>query len=249
MSIIAGILAGGASALSSASGSAAQKYAADKTARSNKELAEYQYSKDLEMWERQRQSNLDLWNMQNQYNSPASQMSRYRDAGLNPNLIYGQQNVSGPVKSPEIAKYQAPRVEYPGINYAQALPAMIAGYQDFQMKQAQVDNLQAQNPLIKRQSLLTARKAEGELHRASGAISEAQIKRFLAEYQPDMLREDLRGKTLENQKRHEDIIAKQLENQLRKEGFTSSDQWYFRVLARMLIQLGFMPSDILKQSK
>lgn len=36
--------------------------------------------------------NLELWNLQNEYNSPAAQMKRYQDAGLNPNLIYGQSN-------------------------------------------------------------------------------------------------------------------------------------------------------------
>lgn len=34
--------------------------------------------------------NLQLWNMTNQYNSPASQMQRFKDAGLNPHLIYGK---------------------------------------------------------------------------------------------------------------------------------------------------------------
>lgn len=38
--------------------------------------------------------NLELWNLQNQYNSPAEQMKRYQDAGLNPNLIYQQQNTA-----------------------------------------------------------------------------------------------------------------------------------------------------------
>ena len=38
--------------------------------------------------------NLQLWDLTNQYNSPAAQMARYQDAGLNPNLIYGQSNVS-----------------------------------------------------------------------------------------------------------------------------------------------------------
>lgn len=33
-----------------------------------------------------------FWNMQNEYNSPANQMQRLKDAGLNPNLIYGQIN-------------------------------------------------------------------------------------------------------------------------------------------------------------
>lgn len=36
--------------------------------------------------------NLELWNLQNEYNSPKAQMARYQDAGLNPNLIYSQQN-------------------------------------------------------------------------------------------------------------------------------------------------------------
>lgn len=38
--------------------------------------------------------NLDLWHLMNEYNSPAAQMQRYQDAGLNPNLIYGQSNMT-----------------------------------------------------------------------------------------------------------------------------------------------------------
>lgn len=33
--------------------------------------------------------NVRFWNMQNQYNHPTAQMERLRQAGLNPNLIYG----------------------------------------------------------------------------------------------------------------------------------------------------------------
>ena len=33
--------------------------------------------------------NVDFWKMQNQYNLPKAQMQRLKDAGLNPNLIYG----------------------------------------------------------------------------------------------------------------------------------------------------------------
>lgn len=40
---------------------------------------------------------LEMWKLKNEYDSPESQMKRYQDAGLNPNLIYGQQNVSGNV--------------------------------------------------------------------------------------------------------------------------------------------------------
>lgn len=38
--------------------------------------------------------NLELWNLTNQYNSPEAQMARYQQAGLNPNLIYGQSNTA-----------------------------------------------------------------------------------------------------------------------------------------------------------
>lgn len=40
-----------------------------------------------------RQSNqdqLDLWNLMNEYNTPANQMKRFKEAGLNPYLIYSQ---------------------------------------------------------------------------------------------------------------------------------------------------------------
>lgn len=38
--------------------------------------------------------NFELWKANNEYNSPSAQMARYQDAGLNPNLIYGQQNTT-----------------------------------------------------------------------------------------------------------------------------------------------------------
>lgn len=39
--------------------------------------------------DKQNEYNIQMWNMQNEYNTPANQMKRYREAGLNPNLIYG----------------------------------------------------------------------------------------------------------------------------------------------------------------
>ena len=36
-----------------------------------------------------RKANVEFWKMQNQYNLPSEQMKRLKDAGLNPNLIYG----------------------------------------------------------------------------------------------------------------------------------------------------------------
>lgn len=45
----------------------------------------------------QNKQNIKLWNMTNQYNTPAAQMQRFMDAGLNPNLIYSQSNEAGSI--------------------------------------------------------------------------------------------------------------------------------------------------------
>lgn len=65
---------------------------ADKNNRANRDLSELAYRQNLEQWSRE-----------NEYNSPLQQMQRYKDAGLNPNLIYGQQNLSA--SSPQL-KYE-----------------------------------------------------------------------------------------------------------------------------------------------
>jgi hypothetical protein len=60
---------------------------------------------------------LNMWNLANEYNSPANQMSRFKDAGLNPNLMYGQGspgNAQGhpqafrPEVRSELANFQLP---------------------------------------------------------------------------------------------------------------------------------------------
>lgn len=48
-----------------------------------KEMSDYEFAKNIEQWHRE-----------NEYNSPQAQMQRYREAGLNPHLIYGQQNTA-----------------------------------------------------------------------------------------------------------------------------------------------------------
>lgn len=128
-SITPGIVGAAGSMIQSRSDAEMAKYNTDRTIEANRQLAEYQYSKDLEMW-----------NKGNEYNSPSAQMARLKSAGLNPNMMYGSSGATQPAVN--LPKYQAPRVEYgykPSIN----LPAMLSMYQDFQLKNAQLDNLRA----------------------------------------------------------------------------------------------------------
>jgi hypothetical protein len=62
------------------------------------------------MYGRQREDALADWARTNQYNSPLAQMQRFKEAGLNPNLIYGQTNMAQPVRSTDAKSWnpQAP---------------------------------------------------------------------------------------------------------------------------------------------
>lgn len=103
-----GGLASGVSSLFSGVGSLfsqhQNKKLLEQTHKYNMQLAKYQYDK-----------NMEAWHMQNEYNSPSSQMSRLKQAGLNPNLVYGNGTVTGNTtsnvpeyKASELGTYQYP---------------------------------------------------------------------------------------------------------------------------------------------
>ena len=102
----------------------------------NMNMAEYAYSKDLEQW-----------NRANAYNTPAEQMKRLKEAGINPHMVYGSGSVSqNAVSSPS---YNAPRIEKTA--YPRDLSGLnaLAPYLDISMRQAQVDNVKANTDKIK----------------------------------------------------------------------------------------------------
>lgn len=68
----------------------------------------YLYNKKLA--EKQNQYNIDMWKMQAEYNSPQAQMKRFEEAGLNPNLIYGQGNNGNMSQAPQMVVPEAPEI-------------------------------------------------------------------------------------------------------------------------------------------
>lgn len=97
------------------------------------------------MYGRQREDALADWNRQNAYDSPAAQMGRYKDAGLNPLLIYGNGSSSAgnssPVRSSSPGSY-SPRV--PQVDLA----AAVHSYIDAKFKDQQIDNLKEMNKVL-----------------------------------------------------------------------------------------------------
>lgn len=107
----------------------------------------YYYSKKLA--DRQNRQMVDFWNMQNAYNTPAAQMARYDEAGLNPNLIYSQQNTAGSIGTPAVGTFSMPSNSVRTHQF-DAVAALQAKYAIENMKEQNL-NLQAQNSLIESQ--------------------------------------------------------------------------------------------------
>lgn len=108
----ASVIAAGVAAASSAASSVvnnrggrnSQRRAFKYNTQLQQQQAEYQKQAAEIGWQRQ----LEAWNMENEYNSPAAQMQRYQDAGLNPNLIYGQSNTAGNIGNYQLDTPDAP---------------------------------------------------------------------------------------------------------------------------------------------
>lgn len=103
----------------------------------SEKMAEKSWNRDIE-----------AWNMQNKYNSPAEQMKRYQEAGLNPNLIYGQQNTADSISSYNDISgqdvYGLPQME---------VGDMIGTYFDIKMKKEGVDRIKKMNELLDVQTI------------------------------------------------------------------------------------------------
>jgi len=144
------------------------------------------------MYERQKRDNLAFWNQQNEYNSPQAQMARYQAAGLNPNLIYGQSNTAGSISTPDIQTPVRRSPEWGNAVSAAGLSALSQIY-DIDIKQAQLDNLRAQNTVIQEDALL--RRAQTFATRTSGERGKfaLEFESELRDVSADARREQLRS--------------------------------------------------------
>lgn len=158
---------GGNELLAASMSATGQLMNAFQTGQMNKKSREF----SREMYNVQKADNLAFWNMQNEYNSPEAQMQRFKDAGLNPNLIYGQQNTAGPLSSPDVQK---PQFDVP--RYGDVVPSALSAIDlvtNLELRQAQIDNVRAQNDVIKQNAVLIGSQISG---------TEASTKRKLLDY-------------------------------------------------------------------
>lgn len=74
----------------------------------------YTNNKNAQLIERQNRLNIEQWQRENQYNLPIMQVERLKQAGLNPNLMYGEgagSLLSAPSPEMRSSQFQAPQID------------------------------------------------------------------------------------------------------------------------------------------
>jgi ribosomal protein L25 (general stress protein Ctc) len=137
---------------------------ANRRAQRKQNEADRQFSKDQTA--QQRQWDIEDWDKTNAYNHPAEQMNRLRQAGLNPNLVYGKgaDNTAVMIKGGAVQPLQ--KQEAPQLNYSAANAIM--QYQQVKTMQQQTDNLAQQNALMQADKNLRDAQAESERAKKAG---------------------------------------------------------------------------------
>lgn len=143
------LISGIGSFVNSAIGMSAQRQANIQNMQLAKYQNNWQTAENDKAWSR----NVEMWNLQNAYNTPSAQMSRLRQAGLNPNLVYGSGvtgNNAGSTPQYQPAKIQRATMEpYRGWNLG--LSDGVSTYMALRQNKAQIDNMEIQNKLLKEQ--------------------------------------------------------------------------------------------------
>lgn len=146
MGVIGKIIAGGAkAALGGLPGAAADSLLSFAGNAFNNKMS---LNNQKKLMDYQNDINLRNWQLQNEYNSPSNQMKLLREAGLNPNLAYGNlgSSVGASVGS----------VSHGSVN-SNFQPSKLANYQ---LAAAQIENMQSQNENLKSQNKLIRAQAD-----------------------------------------------------------------------------------------
>jgi hypothetical protein len=250
MGILRPLLSAGTGIIQGLGEYAQSRYNTDQTIRANKEMAEYQYNKDLEMW-----------NKANEYNTPEAQMARLQAAGLNPNMVYGSGSVAGNTTG-QLPKYQAPRIDYK-YDVGFDLPSILNQFVDLQAKQTSIDNTKAQTDLINQRAITEGFNQKSRMTDTERKAFDLEMARNLQQYtmtkgitesklatqRLGLMEYQTETEKLKQHKLIQDTIYREKMNEWLKMGITGSDHPLVRMTARVFTELGWDQGDIIDYFK
>lgn len=121
----------------------------------NMELAQYN-------WEQQK----EMWNMNNEYNKPSSQMARYLEAGLNPNLIYGSGSASAGNSTSTPTPQMAHIEPMPVPNFGSSLESVVNNLRNREIADADIKQ---------KESVAKYNEAAAENQKQQGFLNAAKV--------------------------------------------------------------------------
>lgn len=177
-------------------------------------------------YERQNAFNLEMWHAQNAYDHPGAQVDRLLEAGLNPNLVYGNGSVAN-TAAPAPRAADASQIT-PMFDPSQVIGNSLATYQSLKLQQAQIANIEAQTNNINARTVTesfrkvlteaTGKKVTEETRQLEGLWNfNAEIKQ--AESEKAKLGIDVMFQQLANMKADE--VNKNLDAMYKQRGFTT----------------------------
>lgn len=131
----------------------------------------------MEMYNLQRKDALADWDRQTAYESPKAQMARYKEAGLNPNLVYGNMQNSPTVRSTPMDVPNLQPVPTPDVG------GLLMQHQQIKKQQAQTDLTNQVLSLTAAKESMLALQAYGQtLDNAKKEMSNEQYARLRETY-------------------------------------------------------------------
>lgn len=203
---------------------------AHQTNQANKDIAQMANEHNEAMLNKQIQQEWDMWNAENEYNSPAAQMQRYSDAGVNPYMSVG--NVS-PGNASSMSSPSAQPAAVPQMQGATMMPADMSGLSGLRgIASRFVEMMQAKEDIKGKQldnqgkEIENNYKADMFMVNMYKAMQDAGLSRskrigqdIVNLFQPEMLSAEL------NQ-RNTDIMFRNLEAQGQLISNLSALEWY-----------------------
>lgn len=199
--------------------------------------------KNKEAADKQHERNIEYWNMQNAYNHPSEQMSRLRQANLNPHLIYGTPSGASVGNAGAISQNSMQKVSPLGLDADKSFRA----YTDFRNTEAQTDNLRVMNSkILQEEKNVKANTAKTNIETAN-AIQQLDITKGQKQdlIESTGLKNDLTKSQIKVEDRKIDEIAARiskvnteqdylsLARDLRAMGIEVNDPIYVRLLAKL----------------
>lgn len=222
--ITGSLIVGGAALASGLGGTIGEIYSQKKANETNIKLAR-----------EAQQHEIDMWKMANEYNLPQAQMERLREAGLNPNLVYGSGNVTATTSN--VPKAHRATVDSVLKNYQDPTPQVLSAlgaYTDLKKQNAMVDNVNSATWLNHQKASNESLKGYIYAIDKSQKFLDYEKQKELYETSVEYQKQNLEREILENERRSLDL---EMEKALKPYMATSRDELWQRMLMKAFREL------------